>query len=55
MKYVLSYDELAKSTLYNCIRKNAYNADGYLTGITIESADYKEIFEKYRNQRNVIF
>lgn len=55
MKYVLTFESLTKETLYNVVRQNDYVADGFLDGLVIESADYKLIFEKYRNQHNVIF
>lgn len=55
MKYVQSYAELEKETLYNCIRMSDYNADNYLDGVIVESLDYKELFSKYQNQNNVVF
>lgn len=55
MKYVQSFKELEKETLYNCVRMSNYSADGYLEGLTIESADYKELFAKYKGYRDVIF
>lgn len=55
MKYVQSYEELEKETLYNCVRLNEYNTDGYLDGLVIESMDYKELFLKHKAINNVIF
>lgn len=55
MKYVQSYAELEKETLYNCIRMSDYNADNYLDGVIVESLDYKELFSKYQYQNNVVF
>lgn len=55
MKYVLSYEVLAKETLYNCVRCSAYTVDNYLDGLIIESADYKEVFSKYKVAPNVVF
>lgn len=55
MKYVLSLEALKKETLYNCVRMSDYTAEGYLDGLIVESADYKEVFAKYRNESNVIF
>jgi 16S rRNA G966 N2-methylase RsmD len=55
MKYVQSYAELEKETLYNCIRMSDYNADNYLDGVIVESLDYKELFSKYQDQNNVVF
>jgi 16S rRNA G966 N2-methylase RsmD len=55
MKYVQSYAQLEKETLYNCVRLSEYNADNYLDGVIVESLDYKELFSKYQNQNNVVF
>lgn len=55
MKYVLSLEALKKETLYNCVRMSDYTAEGYLDGLVVESADYKEVFAKYQNESNVIF
>jgi hypothetical protein len=55
MKYVLSFDELTKSTLYNNIKMSEYNADGYLDGVEVIGADYKEVFNMYKDKENVVF
>lgn len=55
MKYVLNYEALTKETFYHKIRLNEYNADGYLDGLVIESNDYKEIFQKYKDVPSVVF
>lgn len=55
MKYMLSYKEIAKETLYNCVRISDYNVDGFLDGLTIESNDYKEVFARYKDLKNVVF
>ncbi|MGV8814729.1 MAG: DNA adenine methylase [Gelidibacter sp.] len=55
MKYVLDYDELLKSTLYNCVRKSDYTAEGYLDGLEIVSLDYKQLFEQYKGNEKVVF
>lgn len=55
MKYVQSFKELEKETLYNCVRMSDYTTDGYLNGLTIESSDYKVLFEKYKVADNVVF
>ena len=56
MKYKLSIPEMKKEALYNNIRKADYppSAD-YLEGITIVSADYKEVFRQYKDTPNVVF
>ena len=55
MKYANNMDELIKETFYNTVRKNGYNADGYLDGLTIVRKDYKELFNDYNNKSNVLF
>lgn len=56
MKYCLSLEEFRKETLYNNIRKTDYPlSDDYLEGLTIVSADYKEIFNQYKNLPDVVF
>ena len=55
MKYVQSYDALAKETLYNCVRSSPYEVGNYLEGITVESSDYRELFNRYKSDKNVVF
>ncbi len=55
MKYVLNYDDLVKSTLYNTVRKSNYEATGYLEGLQVVNEDYKVLFDKYKDAENVIF
>lgn len=55
MNYVQSFEELQADTLYNNIKKNPYDATGYLNGLTVVRADYKELFSKYRDNENVVF
>lgn len=55
MKYVTSYEELAKETMYNNMRSTSYSADGYLDGLTIVRADYRVVFDRYKEQPNVVF
>ena len=55
MKYVLSLDALRKEGMYNNVRKNDYSCDGFLDGLEIESCDYRELFNKYKDNPNVVF
>jgi hypothetical protein len=56
MKYRLSIQEMKKESLYNNLRKADYPiADDYLDGITVISADYKEVFQQYKDIPNVVF
>ena len=54
-KSVGSLEELKKQGLYNRIRLSDYTADGYLDGIEVVSCHYKELFEKYKGNPNVLF
>lgn len=55
MKYTTSYEEIAKETFYNKIRKSNYNAEGYLDGVEVLSGDYKTIFNQFKDMDNVVF
>ena len=45
-----------KETLYNNIRSTDYPlGDGYLDGLIIVSADYKQVFNQYKDTPNVVF
>lgn len=55
MKYALSFEQLEKETLYNCIRQSPYDATGYLDGLEIVSQCYKELFVEYKDLPNVVF
>lgn len=56
MNYKKSIAEMEKEPLYNRIRKNDYPiSDGYLEGLVIESCDYHELYNKYRDNPNVVF
>ena len=56
MKYKLSIPEMKKEALYNNIRKADYPLSmDYLEGLYIVSADYKEVYERYKNIPNVVF
>lgn len=56
MKYQLSVDGMRKETLYNNIRKADYpDCKDYLSGLTITSCDYKELYEQYKDIPGVVF
>ena len=54
-KYHLNLKEFEKATLYNVVRLNEYNADGYLEGVERVTMDYKQLFKLYKNNTNVVF
>ena len=56
MKYKLSLEELKKEVFYNKIRTTDFAPAGdYLDGLTITSADYREVFERYKDEPGVVF
>lgn len=56
MKYRLSIEEMRKEALYNNIRTSDYpECPDYLDGLTIVSADYKEVFNQYKDTPGVVF
>lgn len=55
MNYATCYNEIEKSTLYNCVRQSNYTAEGYLDAIEVVQMDYKELFKKYKDCKNIVF
>lgn len=56
MKYETSLEGLKKQTFYNNVRLNDYSpADSYLDGIEVVKGDYKDIFERFKNEKNVLW
>lgn len=56
MKYKLSIGEMRGETLYNNVRKADYSpCPDYLAGLEIESCDYRELFERFKETPGVVF
>lgn len=56
MKYATSYNQLAKETVYNVIRKNDYElATDYLKGVDIVCMDYRQLFDRWKHVAGVVF
>ena len=55
MNYVHGFDEFSKETLYNRIRLEDYNGEGYLEGVEVVSMDYRLLFNQLRWLPDVIF
>jgi len=55
--YALSFEELAKSTLYNTVRMTDYEIDpgDYLEGLEIYKCDYMQLYNKYKDVPGVVF
>lgn len=54
-KWATNYKELSKETMYNVIKQTDYNVDGYLEGLEITHEDYKDLFNRHKNDDNVLF
>lgn len=54
-KWANSYEELAKHTMYNCVKQLDYCVDGYLDGLEVAHQDYKELFAEYKDNKRVLF
>lgn len=56
MKYRLNIEDMRKEALYNNVRSTDYPlCSDYLDGLTIVSADYKQVFNQYKDTPNVVF
>lgn len=55
MNYAINYDQLAKQSMYNTIRRTDYDVTGYLDGLEVIKWDYKELFANWRDFPNVCF
>ncbi|MCD8177287.1 MAG: DNA adenine methylase [Tannerellaceae bacterium] len=54
-KYANSFEELGKQTFYNNVKKSDYHVDSYLEGLEIVKMDYRLLYEKYKEQGNILF
>lgn len=56
MNYALSLAELETVTLYNNVKQRDYEtADNYLKGLEIRKNDYRELFDEFKDNKNVFF
>ena len=55
MNYSHNFVEFSKETLYNRMRKDDYDAEGYLDGVEVVSMDYRRLFDQFRLVPDVIF
>lgn len=54
-KSATSLEEFIKQGFYNRIRQSDYTAENYLDGVEVVACDYKELFDKYKDNPNVVF
>ena len=55
MNYATNFEDFAKNTFYNRVRKEDYDVSGYLEGVEIVSMDYRPLFAMFQNEENVVF
>lgn len=47
-KWINNLESLSKNSMYNCVVKNAYMVDEYLTGLEVFHEDYLDLLERFR-------
>lgn len=59
LKFTMNYgnclDDFVNDTLYNNVRMSDYDAAGYLDGVEVVTADYRELFNRFRSVDKVVF
>lgn len=53
-KYATNLEDLSKQNFYNGVKMTDYNADGYLQNVVIVREDYRSLFKRYEDQKNVV-
>lgn len=54
-KWANSLEELGRHTMYNHVKAADYECDGYLDGLEIVRADYRELFGQERENSRALF
>lgn len=54
-RWVKTFQELSKETMYNVVRKANFDVTGYLDGLEIVHKDYKELFAQFKDDKDVLF
>lgn len=54
-KWAKSFQELSKETMYNVVRKADFDVSGYLDGLEVVHKDYRELFARFKDDRDVLF
>lgn len=54
-KYATDYASLQTEGMYNKLRRAPYSCEGYLDGIEVVRADYRELFTQYKDVPGVVF
>ncbi len=53
--YGTSLADFERGNLYNRIRQNDYEVNGYLDGLEVVRGDYRELFHQFKDAPNVLF
>lgn len=53
--WVKTLAELRKHTMYNRVRPGAYECEGYLDGLEVVHMDYRELFEREKDNSKTLF
>lgn len=53
--YATNIHDVEKQTLYNTPKLSPYNCEGYLDGLEVVKADYRELFARCKNIPDVVF
>jgi adenine-specific DNA methylase len=53
--WATSYEQFAKQTFYNRAVNTHYDATDYFNGLVITHKDYRELFDEFKDQSNVLF
>lgn len=54
-KYANNYQELSSNSFYYRIKKNDYDANGYIENVEVVHLNYKELFDLYKQNKDVCF
>lgn len=54
-KWVTTFEELTKHTMYNRVRPGLYECEGYLDGLEVEHMDYRDLFEREAGNSRALF
>lgn len=50
-----TFEELANAGMWNKVREQDYDAEGYLEGLEVVHKDYRELFAEFRDDRDAVF
>lgn len=54
-KWVKTFEELRKHTMYNRVKPGGYDCAGYLDGLEVVHMDYRELFDRHKGNSRALF